>query len=92
MYYDNISKKEKSVTSDNLKSIIKNKEVHKIYDDVFINQISINEFYSCMIPLKLQDFYINKPDNDYSTDIFEGKNIQSLKRTEVMDAKKIFYF
>ena len=90
LYYDNISNKEKSVTSDNLENIMKNKQIKKIYDDGFANQISKNEFYLCMKPIKLQDFYINKPDNDYSNDIFEGKDLRSFKRTELIQLIKKF--
>ena len=43
-----------------------------------------------MNPKKLQDFYINKPDNDYSNDIFEGKDLRSSKRTELIELIKNF--
>ena len=90
LYYDIISKKEKSVTSDILEKIIQNKDVNKIYDDGFVNQISQNEFCSCMKLIKLEDFYINKPDNDYTNDINNGKDIYSSKRKELIEFVRDF--
>ncbi len=85
LYYDIISKKEKSVTSDILEKIIQNNDVNKIYDDGFANQISKNEFYSCMKPIKFEDYYINKPDNEYRTDINKVEKIISPKRTKLIE-------
>ena len=59
---------------------MQNKEIKRIYDDAFMNQIQKNEFFSCLFIKKTQDY---KPDNNISNDIFEGKDLRSLKRTEL---------
>ena len=39
---------------------------------------------------KTQDYYINKPVNDITNYIFEGKALRSLKRTELIKLIKNF--
>ena len=85
LYYDSDSKKEKSVLSDKLDIILRNKKISKIYDDNFINEISKNTFYNVIQKYnKIENYYINRPNDDFSNDILEGKILQSEKRTNLV--------